>query len=189
MSVDTSEISAPPADAAADTEEKKAAKTEKTPFTGDYVPDANGRMTFMVTFPAEALNIENFRPVEGLILLAESCGLKGYGPGDAPQATVGTERAKVKGPNGEMVANPKAGQPNGSIHLVLHTEKSLVEARKRGRTATSEPVKKAVSAVSGLIKSALSRPGNEEAVIEIAAKAERGEIDLATALAQIQALM
>jgi hypothetical protein len=117
--------------------------------------------------------------------LAANAGLKGYGTGDTPQATVGVQRAKIKG-GGE---NPDAGRPTGTISLVLHTEESLTAARQRGRHGMSDSAKKAVSAASGLIKSALAKPGNDEAVSEISARAERGEIDLATALREIASLV
>lgn len=187
MATDTQEITAP----AAPAEAEASAKAEKVIFTGDYVPDQNGRVTFVVSFPVTALEADvTFRPVEGILGLATKVGLKGYGEGDVPQATLGTERAKMTDKStGQKIDNPNAGRPTGTINLVLHTDESLVEARKRGRVGMTDSTKKAAAAASNLVKTVLSSTGKDAEVQAIADRAARGEIDTATALREIAALM
>lgn len=187
MATDTQEISAP----AAPAEAEASSKVEKVVFTGDYVPDQNGRVTFVVSFPVDALQLsETFRPVEGILGLATKVGLKGYGEGDVPQATLGVERAKLTDKStGDKVDNPNAGRPTGTINLVLHTDASFAEAKKRGRTGMSDSAKKATAAASNLVKTVLSATGKDAEVQAIADRAAKGEIDTATALREIAALM
>ena len=186
MATDTQEISAP---SAPDGEAEASAKAERHPFVGDYVADDKGRVQFNVSFPVEALESPEFKPVQAILFLANKAGLKGYGDGDAPEATLGVERAKLKDKDtGELVDNPSAGRLTGTINLVLHTEATMVEARKRGRTGMTDKAKSAATAASKLIKSAISG-GHEEDVQRIADSAAAGTIDLKTALMQIAELV
>lgn len=188
MATDVQEISEPQAP---EQESEDSGKSEKMVFAGDYVADDKGFVTLTVRFPLQAVReTDSWRPVEGLLALAGRANLKGYGEDDAPQATLGVERAKITDKtSGQKIDNPHAGRPTGAINLVLHTEDSLAEARKRGRTGMTDAQKKASDAASKLVKGALATPGNEERVQEIADKASRGEITAAEALVQIAALM
>lgn len=184
MAVDTEEITTPAPPPATDS---KPAKAEKTIFTGQYVAGPDGRITVSLSFPDKALEIPNWSPIGGLMALAEQAGLKGYGPDNAPQCVVGIERAKVKNSDtGEMVPNPRAGQPNGNYSIVLHTDETLTEARKRGRTGTPEVVKKTSAVVSSLIKSVMEQEGGMALVESLVAAQERGEMSLSDVLAKIQ---
>lgn len=187
MAVETQEISAP--EAPVDNDSNKGA--EKHPFVGDYVPDENGRVTLTVSFPVAALELnENFRPVEGMLSLAELAGLKGYGPDNRPQATLGVERAKITDKTtGGKIDNPNAGRPTGAINLVLHTDETLENAKKRGRAPLSDAAKRASAMASTLIKGALAKPGNEGLLDQIAEDAKNGKISAADALAKIAELM
>jgi hypothetical protein len=187
MATDIQEITEPQAPPA---EADKATKQEKVVFTGDYPTDSSGRVTFVISFPREALESDTFRPVEGILGLANKVGLKGYGEGDTPQATLGVGRAKLTDKTtNEKIDNPDAGKPTGTINLVLHTAETFVEAQKRGRSGMSDTQKKAVTAASGLIKMALAKPGNDEKIQAITDAVSRNEIDTATALRQIAELM
>jgi hypothetical protein len=187
MAVDTTEITAPDGATTEPATEAKPEKQEKQIFAGEYFADASGKVTVMLTFPLEALQGNFANPIGGILALANAAGVKGYGPDDTPQATVGVQRAKVKNSEGAMVDNPDAGKPSGAYSIVLHTEASLVEARKRGRAGTPEVVKKAGAAVSAMLKSVLEQPDGLALIESLVKRQESGELSLADVLAEIEA--
>lgn len=182
MAVNTDEITAPPA-----TEAPASEKQEKVVFTGDYVADEKGRCTLVVSFPAKAVE-SGFNPIKGLLALAENFHLRGYGDDNAPQCTVGVGRAKIKNDAGDTVDNPNAGQPTGNYSIVLHTDETLADAKKRGRTGKPEAAKKVEAQVSSLIKSVLSKPGALAEISALIAAQERGESSMSEVLAAIEAM-
>ncbi len=188
MAVDTQEITAPVNGEGENPEAAGADKSEKVVFDGNYVPDDKGRITVTLTFPAEALGSETWRPVEGILALAGHANLRGYGEGDTPQATVGVGRKQIKGDDGQLKENPEAGRHNGHYSIVIHTEDSLAEARKRGRQAQDPAVKATVTAVSNLVKAALAKPGNTDEIQKIVARIEAGTVDLFAGLEEIKNL-
>jgi Holliday junction resolvase-like predicted endonuclease len=187
MSTAEQEITAP---GAPEADQDAKSKSEKMPFTaGQYVAAPDGFISFNLRFPVAALELDpQWRPVEGILGLAEKIGLKGYGEGDVPLATIGVERATLNKDGGKL-PNPNAGRPTGTINLVLHTDETLAKARVRGRSGMSDTAKKAATSASNLIKSVLSLPGNDAKVQEIADLAAKGEIPTGEALQRIAALL
>jgi hypothetical protein len=183
MSAVAVESVAPPVEPSAEAEAKSAAKRQV--FTGDYPSDERGFTTFTVRFPTSTVGA-NFQPVTAFVEVARVNGLKGLGPNGEPEAIIAVERAQTKDKAGNSVPNPNAGHPTGVITLTLHTDETLAAAKSKGRPAG---LPSAVKAVSGLIKAAAVSADNESRIMEIARRAEAGELTPAQALAEIGALV
>lgn len=146
----------------------------------DYQGGETGKVTLTITFPEDAVTQSpNFRPVEGILAMAQNAGgLYGLGPEDSVVARVGVEKELDKDKN----ANPRAGEPNGRISIVIHTPESLAASKQRGRAASMNPGQKALFDQATNAFKLLVKGMNESDAENLTARIESGDIDLAKLL-------